>query len=51
MSNETQFIKALKDASGPLCDDCLAPAAGWNRRQQAPFVYFWAAEDGTVREA
>ena len=35
MSNETDFIKTLSEAGGPLCDDCLAPAAGWNQRQQA----------------
>ena len=29
MSNETDFIKTLNEAGGPLCDDCLAPAAGW----------------------
>lgn len=35
MSNETEFMNALAGAGGPLCDDCLAPAAGWNQRQQA----------------
>ena len=35
MSNETEFMNALAGAGGPPCDDCLAPAAGWNQRQQA----------------
>ena len=31
-------MNALAEAGGPLCDDCLAPAAGWNNRQQANSV-------------
>jgi hypothetical protein len=38
MSNETEFMNALAEAGRPLCDDCLAPAAGWNNRQQADSV-------------
>ena len=38
MSNETEFMNALAEAGRPLCDDCLAPAAGWNNRQQANSV-------------
>jgi len=48
MSNETEFIKALKEAGGPLCDDSLAPAAGWNQRQQANQVGRRLEARGTI---
>ena len=48
MSNETELIKALKEACGPLCDDCLAPAAGRNQRQQANQVDRRLEARGTI---
>ena len=48
MSNESQFVKALKEAGGPQCDDCLAPAAGWNQRQQANQVGRRLEARGTI---
>ena len=49
MSNDTEFIRVLEGAAGPVCDDCLAPAAGWNQRQQANQVGRRLAERGAVR--
>lgn len=35
MTNADKILKALREASGPLCDDCLTKEAGLARRQVA----------------
>lgn len=51
MSNEADFVSVLRQADGPLCDDCMATAAGWNQRQQANQVGRRLAARGTIARA
>ena len=49
MTVRERIVAALRRADGPLCDDCLVPAAQLRRRQQSNQRCRKMAEEGRVR--
>jgi hypothetical protein len=38
VSDIEKFMNGLKNARGPICDDCLAESIGWGQRQRANMI-------------